>query len=343
MRRIIGYLINVIIIIDSLFFDSCTNKYYDEKGNVFGTIYDIKYQSKHLMTTKIDSVFQVLNLSVNPFIPNSIISKVNRNEDVEVDDHFTILFNKSLEVSEKSEGFFDVTCAPLINLWGFGFEKSDSISPQIVDSIRVFVGYKKIRLHNNKVIKDDPRIELNFSAIAKGYACDLISEMFEREGINNYMIWIGGEVVTKGKNPNNDCWHMGIKRPPKNDKDIKNIMIDNTEDIVLVCTKKGMATSGDYRNFYIKNGKRYAHTINPKTGYPAGQSLLSVTIIADDCMTADVYATACMAMGTNAAVEMLKEMPELEYYLIYPDENNHSEFKKSMSSGLKNMIKLEFE
>ncbi|MDR0743200.1 MAG: FAD:protein FMN transferase, partial [Tannerella sp.] len=269
---------------------SCTphgKQYYEESGSVFHTPYLIKYESNRLLTDKIDAELQAFNLSMNPFNPNSIISKVNRNEEVEVDDWFITVFNKAMEVSGNSGGFFDVTAAPLINLWGFGFEKNDRISQEKIDSIRSFVGYQKIHLNDRRVIKDDPRISLNFSAIAKGFASDVIAELFECEGIENYMIEIGGEVMAKGKNPNGACWHIGINKPEDDVSGMKNEIYA----IARLCGKRGFATSGNYRNFYIKDGKKYAHTINPLTGYPSEQSLLSATIIAPDCMTADAYAT----------------------------------------------------
>jgi thiamine biosynthesis lipoprotein len=322
-------------ILFSVFLCASCNPYYEERGNVFGTRYRIKYKLPQLLTEKIDAELQKFSLSMNPFNPNSVISKVNRNEDVEVDDWFVTVFNKAMEVSEKTDGYFDVTVAPLVNLWGFGFEKAGNISQHTIDSLITFVGYKKIRLENRKVIKDDPRIKLNFSAIAKGYACDVIAELLERENVHNYMIWIGGEVVTKGKNPDRKCWRIGINRPEDNVTG----MTDEIEDAVILCGKKGVATSGDYRNFYIKNGKKYAHTINPKTGYPSEANLLSATVIAAECMTADAYATAFMAMGTEAAREMAENIPEIGYCLICPAENNFSRFKKIYSTGMNAILK----
>ncbi|MEG2067854.1 MAG: FAD:protein FMN transferase, partial [Tannerellaceae bacterium] len=158
------------------------NQYFEESGTVFHTLYSIKYEASELQTAKIDAEFQKFNLSLNPFNPNSIIAKVNRNEEVEVDDWFVEVFKKAREVSVKSDGVFDITCAPLVNLWGFGFSKMDSITPQMVDSIKSFVGYKKVRLEGKKVIKDDPRLLLNCSAIAKGYASDVIARLLERQG-----------------------------------------------------------------------------------------------------------------------------------------------------------------
>ena len=247
------------VILGVLFFISCKDKkqYYEESGTVFHTLYTIKY----------DAELQKFNLSLNPFNPNSIIAKVNNNEAVEVDEWFTEVFNKSMEVSRNSDGVFDITCAPLVNLWGFGFNKKDSVTPTMIDSLKTFVGYQKVHLEGKKIVKDDPRLLLNCSAIAKGYSCDVIARLLEKEGVENYMVLIGGEVVVKGVNQNGVCWRTGINLPEDDPDGIKN----NYDEIVQLCKKGAIATSGNYRNFYIKDGKKYAHTINPRTGYPAEQ------------------------------------------------------------------------
>ncbi|MDR0699058.1 MAG: FAD:protein FMN transferase [Tannerella sp.] len=313
---------------------SCHDPYYEESGSVFHTSYHIKYQSPALLTDKIDAELQTFSLSLNPFHPSSIISKVNRNEDVDVDELFATVFNKAMEVSENSGGAFDVTIAPLINLWGFGFEKSDCVSQQKIDSIKMFVGYKKIRLEGKKVIKDDPRMMLNFSAIAKGYASDIIAALLEREGVENYLVEIGGEIAAKGKNPNGNCWQAGISKPEEDSSGIKN----EVESIIRLCNKCGLATSGNYRNYYVKDGKKYAHTIDPHTGYPSEQTILSATIIAPDCMTADAYATAFMVMDVETATRMAEKIPEIEYHLIYSDSINGG-YKFKSSERMKTMLK----
>lgn len=310
-----------------LIFAACTKQkqYFEESGSVFHTIYHIKYEGSELLTEKIDAEFQKFNLSLNPFNPNSIISKVNRNEPIEADDWFIEVFNKAKEVSDHSEGVFDITCAPLVNLWGFGFSKMDSVTPQMIDSIKQFVGYQKVRLDGRKVIKDDPRTLLNCSAIAKGYASDVIARLLEREGVENYMVEIGGEVTMKGVNQNGKCWRIGINKPEDDSTGIKN----DVGEVVELCKKGGVATSGNYRNYYIKDGKKYAHTIDPRTGYPSEQSILSATIVADDCITADAYATAFMAMGLEKAREAAKNIPGIEYYVIYTDENGKHQIEYS--------------
>ena len=319
-----------------IFCASCTKKeqYYVEKGSVFHTVYSIKYQAPKPLSDKIDAELRAFDLSMNPFNPNSVISKVNRNEDVEIDEWFTVVFNKAMEVSAISGGAFDVTVAPLINLWGFGPEKTGDISQQKIDSIKEFVGYQKVRIENKRVLKDDPRIKLNFSAIAKGFASDIVAAALEREGVENYMIEIGGEIAAKGKNPNGNCWGIEIPKP-KDDPGGMNI---ETQAIVNLCKKYGMATSGDYRNFYIKDGKKYSHTIDPHTGYPAERSIRSATVVAPDCMTADAYATVFMVLGVEAAEEIANKVPEIDFYLVY-DEDISGNFKSKYSDGMKSMLR----
>ena len=291
--------------------------YYEERGSVFHTIYAIKYESSRPLTAEIDAEFQKFSLSLNPFNPNSIISKVNRNEPVELDEWFVEVFNKAQEISAKSNGAFDITCAPLVNLWGFGFANMDSVSQHMIDSLKTFTGYEKIRFENGKVLKDDPRVILNTSAIAKGFSCDVIARLMEKEGVENYMIDIGGETVVKGLNPNGNCWKIGINKP----EDDSTGIINAVKEIVQLCKQGGIATSGNYRNYYVKDGKKYAHTIDPVSGYPAEKSILSATVIADNCMIADACATAFMVLGVEQAAEFAKKVPEIEYFLIYTGEN----------------------
>lgn len=323
MQKKISFLASLWILV----FTACTDQkqYFVESGSVFHTVYHIKYEASELLTEKIDTEFQKFNLSLNPFNPNSIISKVNQNEPVEADDWFIEVFNRAKEVSDHSDGVFDITCAPLINLWGFGFSKMDSVTPQMIDSIKQFVGYQRVRLDGRKVIKDDPRVLLNCSAIAKGYACDVIARLLEREGINNYMVEIGGEVAMKGVNQNGNCWRIGINKPEDDSTGIKN----DIEEVVQLCKKGGVATSGNYRNYYVKDGKKYAHTIDPRTGYPSEQSILSATIVAQDCITADAYATAFMAMGLEKARQVAENIPDIEYFVIYADENGKHQIEYS--------------
>jgi thiamine biosynthesis lipoprotein len=308
----------------------CTDKgtYFEESGSVFHTPYHIKYQAPRLLTGQIDAALQEFNLSLNPFNPNSIISKVNTNQPVEVDDYFVEVFIRAQEIAALTGGAFDPTVAPLVNAWGFGFSRMDSVTPRMIDSLKTFTGYEKIRLEGRRVIKDDPRVMLNFAAIAKGYACDVVARLLESEGVTNYLVEIGGEVTMRGLNPNGECWRIGINKP--ND-DAPGLNTD-LEETLQPCTPCGIATSGDYRNFYVKDGVRYAHTIDPNTGYPARQNILSATVVAANCMTADAYATAFMVMGLDKAVQAARQTPGIEYFFIHsaPEGNNRVSFSEGI-------------
>ncbi len=312
-----GYLLSFLLAVVLSFFTACTEQteYYEESGTVFGTLYHIKYESSQLLTDSIDQELQRFNLSLNPFNPNSIIAKVNNNEPVAVDAWFTEVFNKAQAISRQSDGAFDITCAPLVNLWGFGFKKMDEVTPEKIDSLRAFVGYQKVRLKGDQIVKADPRLMLDCAAIAKGYACDVIARLLERQGVKNYMVEIGGEVTMSGVNPTGTGWRIGINKPEDDQEGMRN----GVEEVVQLNRKGGIATSGDYRNFYVKDGKKYAHTINPATGYPAGQNVLSATIVAEDCMTADAYATTCMVLGLERAQQLIGSLPDVDYFLIYAD------------------------
>jgi thiamine biosynthesis lipoprotein len=252
-------------------------------------------------------------MSLNPFNDNSVIAKVNRNEPVEPDSFFLRVFRRSEDISRTTGGKFDITVSPLINAWGFGFRNMDTVSQGIIDSLKNFVGYEKIWADaEGNIFKTDPRVQINTSAIAKGYACDIIAGLLESYGIENYMAEIGGEIAAKGVNDKRECWRIGIDKPIDDDSG----MLHDLQVILSLCDKS-MATSGNYRNYYIKEGKKYAHTIDPVTGYPTQLDILGATVIADDCMTADAYATAFMTMGMERSIEIAEKIPGLYYYFIY--------------------------
>lgn len=309
-----------------LLFVSCKEKqatYVEDRGEVFHTTYSIKYKYTHSLKPEIEAELAKFDDSLNPFKPTSIISKVNNNEEVVLDSFFINVFNRSQEVSAVSDGLFDITVSPLINAWGFGFKNIDNVTAEMVDSLKAIVGYDKIQVENGRVIKSDPRVQINTSAIAKGYSTDVIADLLESYGVTDYMIEIGGEVTAKGINDKGECWHIGIDKPV----DDKAPVHRELQTIIKLCDKS-MATSGNYRNFYVKDGKRYAHTINPKTGYPAESNILSATVIADDCMTADAYATVFMLADT-ATIRSIALQEKLSYLLILDSEDNRSVIVKS--------------
>ncbi|GHT63000.1 FAD:protein FMN transferase [Bacteroidia bacterium] len=312
-------------ILSILFLSSCKKEqtYYENTGEIFKTSFHVKYKYHSDLDDEIKDCLNRFDMSLNPFNKKSIIYKVNNNEPVEVDDWFIAVFNKAMEVSEISGGTYDITCAPLINLWGFGYSRKDSVNQETIDSLKQFVGYQKIRLEGRKVVKDDPRLQLNASSIAKGYSCDIISELLESHGITNYMVEIGGEIHAKGKNAKGVCWKIEIPKPVDNSSH----SINERMDLIELCNQS-IATSGNYRNYHIKDGKKYGHTINPLTGYTAESNILSVSVIYSDCMTADAFATAFMTMDLDKATGIANHIPGMNCIFIYADsEGNLKEYK----------------
>ncbi len=306
--------IHITIVALSVLLLSCDkNSYQENQGTIFNTVYHIKYSYNRSLQQEIEEELHRFDLSLNPFNKNSVIYKINENKPVEPDSFFTVVFNKAVEVSKNSGGKFDITISPLINAWGFGFKNMDKITPEIIDSLKSFVGYDKIWIDTaGKIRKSDKRVQVNASAIAKGYAVDVIANLLKGYDIENYMVEIGGEIAAKGKNNKGECWHIGIEKP----MDDASGMQHQLETVIAICDR-AMATSGNYRNYYVKDGKKYAHTIDPQSGYPLQQDILGATVIADDCMTADAYATAFMALGTEKSKELAKKIPNLYYYFIY--------------------------
>lgn len=306
-------------------FSSCTEKKYssyENRGWIFKTSYSVKYEYSRSLQKEIKETLALFDDSMNPFKESSVISKVNRNEPVKVDYYFTTVFNKAQEVSKVSGGLFDITSSPLISAWGFGFGKQENITPQLIDSLKTFIGYEKINLLDGMVHKTDSRIQINASAIAKGYAVDVIGELLESHGIDNYMVEIGGEIRTKGVNKQKNKWRVGIDRPTADS-------IPRVDfQYIIGLSGKSMATSGDYRRFYIKDGHKYAHTIHPHTGYPADNGILSASVIADDCMTADAYATVFMLADTAMTRKIAIEQ-KLSYLLIMAGKDGDYRIVKS--------------
>lgn len=293
--------------------------YQKASGLIFGTMYSVTYQSKTDLKTSIDSMLTVFDGSLSPFNDTATISRINRNERVIADELFATVFRKSLEVSEATGGAFDITVAPLVNAWGFGFKQGSFPDSIMVDSLLQLTGYEKVSMNEQgEVTKQDERMMLNCSAIAKGYAVDVIANLLKSKGVKNMMVDIGGEVVVHGKNPKEKKWRIGINKP------VDDSLATNQElERIVEITDAAIATSGNYRNFYYNNGKKYAHTIDPSTGYPVQHSLLSATVVANDCMTADAYATAFMVMGVEKALEMAESNPAIEAFFIFSNEEGN--------------------
>lgn len=306
--------------------------YQHDEGFIFGTIYHITYHSDTNLKKEIEAELKKVDQSLSPFNKTSVISKVNRNENPVVDPMFKEVFLLAENISNETHGAFDITVAPLVNEWGFGFKKGVEPTRQVIDSLKYIVGYQKVKLTpKNYVQKQDPRIMLDCSAIAKGYGCDVVARLLRKNGINDYMIEIGGEIVTRGFNQKQEPWRIGVNKPTDD-----SLSTSQELQTVLNVTDMAMATSGNYRNFYYKNGKKYAHTIDPKTGYPVQHNILSATVLAKNCATADAYATSFMVLGLEGAQKILQQHPELMAYLIYADKDgkNQTWYSPSLKSKI---------
>ena len=286
-----------------------------EEGAVFGTFYHLTYQAERSLKDSIEACLAQVDASLSMFNPQSVISRVNQNEDVVADSLFRRVFQLSQLVSQATDGAFDITVAPLVNAWGFGFKHDTLPDSTQVDSLRSLVGWESVELTaDGHVRKADPRMVLDCSAVAKGFGVDVVADYLRTQGIRNFMVEIGGEVVVSGKNPKGDLWHVGVNRPDEDSTSTSHEL-----QTVLPLTDVAMATSGNYRNFYVAGGKKVAHTIDPHTGYPVQHSLLSATVLAPTCAEADAFATSFMVMGIDKAKAVLASHPELQVYFIYAD------------------------
>ncbi len=319
MKNLTAVLILGIFIFTSCDFTNPKLKKVRIMGQAQGTYYAVTYYDKDSSNyqKEIDSILRAFDKSVSIYEPNSIISRINNNvPSVKLDNYFVENFKLSIEISRKTDGAFDITVGPLINAWGFGLQNKANITEDLIDSLKTFIGYEKIRIKDKQVIKDDPRININFNAIAQGYSVDVIAEFLDSKGIKNYLIDIGGEVLAKGTKENMQLWRVGIQTPTT-DKFGK-----IEAQTIIELNNIALATSGSYRTYYEEDDIRYSHTIDPSSGYPVSHSLLSVSVLADDCATADAYATAFMVMGVEKAKAFLSKNKNLDAYFIFssPEE-----------------------
>ena len=296
---------------------SCvTESYIKDSGMVFGTTYSITYQYHENLKSDIEDVMQQVDNSLSPFNKSSVITAINNNTSTKADNYLTEVFTLAQTVNKETDGAFDITVAPLVNAWGFGFRSGTRPTDAQIDSLLTIVGQEKVTLKDGEIIKSDPRIMLDCSAIAKGFGVDKVAEFLAGKGIENYLVEIGGEISARGKNSRGTEWNIGVTKPVDD-----SLSINQENQAVLQITDKAMATSGNYRNFYYEGGKKYAHTINPHTGKPAQSDILSATVIAQSCAVADAYATAFMVLGSEKAKEILQKHPELQAYLILSDNS----------------------
>ena len=326
-----------IVLILIVIFSSCRNspsKYIYNEGFIYGTIYHLVYESPEGkdLQEEIKKKLNEYNMIFSTYEEESVISKVNNNKPVELDPLFIECFKRSMEISEITNGAFDITAGPMVNAWGFGPEDKKKMTDKAVDSLKQITGYQKIWLKDGKIIKEHPEMKLDMSAVAKGFTCDLIANFLSEKGCENYMVEIGGEVVALGENEKGRIWTIGVSKPDENA-----FFASNDIQAKVQLPDDAMATSGNYRNYYVEDGQKFAHTIDPKTGYPVQHSLLSATVIAGDCMTADAFATAFMVKGLEKSVDMLEATPELKVYFIYSGENGENSI--FMSEGFRGYLK----
>lgn len=290
-------------------------------GKAQGTYYAVTYFDKESRNfqPEFDSLFASFDLSASIYKRESIISRFNHNDTSTIaDSTFTIIFNKAMEISNLTNGAFDITVMPLVNAWGFGSDVRSKMDSARVDSLLPLTGFNKVKLVNGRLEKMDPSMMIDYNAIAQGYSADLIGKFLETKGIKNYLVDVGGEVLGKGAKPNGSPWIVGIEKPAANSDDTRKIQIS------IPLRNRALATSGSYRKFFIENGLKYSHTIDPKTGFPVTHNVLSVSVMAEDCMTADAYATAFMVMGLDKTREFLASNKNLDVFVIYDDKGNLS-------------------
>ena len=290
----------------------------NNEGTIFGTLYHVKYLYYKDIKPELEAELQKVDASLSMFNPQSTISRINRNETEETNEMLNEVLQLSFAVNKATDGAFDPTVAPLVNAWGFGFKSGQLPDSMQVDSLLALVGLSHIHLDNDKLTKDNPLSILDFSAIAKGYGVDRAAQVLRDKGIKDFMVEIGGEVVAEGVNEKGEAWRIGISKPDDDSTSTSSELQD-----IISLSGKAIATSGNYRNFYISEGKKIAHTINPQTGYPAQQDILSSTVLASTCAEADAFATAFMVLGMERAKQVLKSQPQLEAYFIYTDEQGN--------------------
>jgi len=288
------------------------------EGKAQGTTFSIIYRDsfERDFSEAIDSLFRVIDHSMSLWDSTSVISRINRNEvGIEPDEHFIEVFRKSQLVSEKTKGAFDITVGPLVNAWGFRAKKNN-ISPDsaTIDSILLITGYQKVKIENGFVIKEKAAMQLDFNAIAQGYTVDLVAAWMSMHGVQDYLVEIGGEVRAAGKNERKTTWQIGIDKP------VEKTTEERPLQITIALENKALATSGSYRKYIQQGQRKLSHIINPVTGYPVPHQLISVSVLAADCTTADAYATAFMVMGKEEAFELAKIL-QLEVYFISVEED----------------------
>jgi len=326
-----------ILFVSILSFSSCGDEtaYSNFKGFAQGTTYSMIFENPGKFNvpdiqSEVEKILHDFNMSLSLYEDSSILCRINRNETNVTDVLFTEVFKRSREISEITDGAFDITVGPLVRAWGFGPDAKKNFTEESRDSLMQLVGMDKVEIREGKLFKKDPRVTLDFNAIAQGFAVDIICRYFDRKGIKSYLVEIGGEVRVRG-DKGGAMWKIGIDRPADN-----NMIPGNELQAIIKLKERSLATSGNYRKFYVEDDVKYSHTIDPKTGYPSRNQLLSATILASDCATADGIATACMVMGLDKSIKFIRKHPEFDAFLIYSD--NKGEFRTWATKSLKKYL-----
>lgn len=337
MKKNVNVLIVILLLLTACGGSSKEMRQISFRGEVFGTYYSVSYYSadNRNYQAALDSLFYDINQSLSYYVPNSVISRINRNESEQADGYFLSVLEQGIDIAKETSGAFDPTVSPLVNAWGFGFDHPQTMTPDVIDSLKSITGYHRVRVEGNRVIKEIPEIQFDFNAIAKGYAADLAGQLLESRGIETYLVELGGDLVARGLKPDGTAWRIGIEKPAED-------MFAPQEWAYMVeMHDRALATSGSTRKYYVQDGQRFSHTIDPKTGRPVQHNLLSVSVFANDCMTADAFATAFMVMGLEESVQFVEAREDLDAFFIY------SEFVDSLNSyttpGLKVLSREEVE
>ncbi|RRO18536.1 FAD:protein FMN transferase [Flavobacteriaceae bacterium 14752] len=313
---------------------SCSPKKKELRGNALGTTYTVNYfsQTDHNFKPQFDSIFEVINQSLSTYIPTSDISKLNRGEVINLDEHFKTVFKNSQNIYKNTEGYFDPSIGIMVNAYGFGPKSYDlDLTEKNIDSLMKFVGFNQFAIKQNRLKTNLSSFYLDFNAIAKGYAVDVLADFLKDNNINHFFVEVGGEIVASGRDLKNDkIWNFGIETPMET-----NTSRDLSYAITL--NNAALATSGNYRKFKTDSltGQKFVHTINPKTGLAKKSDVLSASVIASNCMTADAYATAFMAMGFDKAKQIIKKQ-QISALLIYVNDDN--KMQTYMSKDIKDIV-----
>ena len=315
MKKYAAILVLLVAAIVALFVSRDRKRFFTHEGVVWTTEYHITYEAAHDLGDSIQLILGNLDMSVSPYNKASLISAINENKITRIDSHLHRLIDASRIVWRESGGAFDPTVMPLVNAWGFGYKNGTLPSRAQLDSILTFIGLEKVILNGDNLEKQDPRVMLDFSSIAKGYACDEIGRMLTRNGAVNWLVEIGGEVMASGMSSHGKPWHVSVDMPSSEN----NGNADHESVMILTMDSGAVATSGNYGKWRVEEGKKLSHIVDPHTGDSRAGTLLSVTVIAPDCMHADAWATACMAMGEHKVKEMMEQRSDLGVMTISAD------------------------